>query len=97
MVPDDTDPEFVVVDDGEDTDFVIVDEDPTDTGIVAVPDADARYPGLQPVEALSETGFVLLDHDTEQSNTDFVLVEDSDEESLPRVHPDQSFPGIDTR
>jgi len=78
-----SDREFVV-DDDPNTDFVIVEEEPSDTEsrrddeLVAVPDADARYPGLAPVESLTETGFVIVDEPAEE--TDFVIVEDARED-----------------
>lgn len=67
-----------VVDDDPATDFVIVEEESADADrrddeLVAVPDADARYPGLVPVESLTETDFVIVDEPVEE--TDFVVVE----------------------
>jgi len=83
MGREESDREFVVVDDDPGTDFVIVEEESTDAEsrrddeLVAVPDADARYPGLVPVESLTETGFVIVDEPVEE--TDFVIVEDARE------------------
>jgi|GEM_PF-4882596 hypothetical protein len=96
MVPDNTESGFVLLDEEEPTDFVLVDEDGTETDLVAVPDANARYPGLRPVDALDESGFVLVEESGETEETGFVIVEDDSEERLPATHPDRSFPGIDT-
>ncbi len=96
MVSDNTEPGFVLLEEEEPTDFVLVDEDETETDLVAVPDADARYPGLRPVDALGESGFVLVEEREETEDTGFVIVDDDPEERLPATHPDRSFPGIDT-
>jgi len=85
------DREFVVVDDGPDTDFVIVEDESTDAEsrrddeLVAVPDADARYPGLVPVDSLTETGFVIVDEPVDE--TDFVIVEDAREDGDAEPEP----------
>jgi len=92
MGREESDREFVVVDDDPGTDFVIVEEEsadadsPRDDELVAVPDADARYPGLVPVESLTETGFVIVDEPVEE--TGFVIVEDAREEG--DVDPEQA-------
>ena len=99
MVSDNTEPGFVLLEEEEPTDFVLVDEDDTETDLVAVPDADARYPGLRPVDALGESGFVLVEEPEETEETEdtgFVIVDDDSEDRLPATHPDRSFPGIDT-
>ncbi len=96
MTPDDSETGFVLVDDEESTDFVLVEED-EETDLVSVPDADARYPGLQPVESIGETGFVIIEEPTGSEETDFVIVEEERGSELPARHPDRSFPGIDTR
>lgn len=96
MVPDDSETEFVLVDDEERTDFVIVEED-EETGLVSVPDADARYPGLQTVETIGETDFELVEEPDDSEETDFVIVEEERGSDLPARHPDRSFPGIDTQ
>lgn len=96
MVSDNTEPGFVLLEEEEPTDFVLVDEDETETDLVAVPDADARYPGLRPVDALGESGFVLVEEREETEDTGFVIVDDDSEDRLPATHPDRSFPGIDT-
>jgi len=76
-----SDREFVLVDDDPGTEFVIVEEEPADADarrddeLVAVPDADARFPGLVPVESLTETGFVIVDEPVEE--TGFRIVEDA--------------------
>jgi|GEM_PF-3859788 len=91
MDREESDREFVVVDDGPDTDFVIVEDEPADAEsrrndeLVAVPDADARYPGLVPVESLTETGFVIVDEPVEE--TDFVIVEDVRDEGDAEPEP----------
>ncbi|QSG03330.1 hypothetical protein [Natranaeroarchaeum sulfidigenes] len=97
MVPDDSETGFVLVDGEESTDFVLLEDEQEETGLVAVPDADARYPGLQPVESIGETGFVIVEEPDDIGETDFVIVEDDGESDLPARHPDRSFPGIDTR
>ncbi|MFC6728076.1 hypothetical protein ACFQDG_05410 [Natronoarchaeum mannanilyticum] len=91
MDREESDREFVVVDDDPDTDFVIVEEESADAEsrrddeLVAVPDADARYPGLVPVESLTETGFVIVDEPVEE--TDFVIVEDAREDGDAAPEP----------
>ncbi len=85
MDRDDTDRDFVVLADDPGTEFVIVEEESADADarrddeLVAVPDADARYPGLVPVDSLTETGFVIVDEPV--AETDFVIVEDEREGS----------------
>ncbi|SNZ12399.1 hypothetical protein SAMN06269185_1695 [Natronoarchaeum philippinense] len=67
-------------DDDPGTDFVIVEADPEDAdarqddALVAVPDADARYPGLMPVEWRTETGFEIVEEST--TETGFHIVPD---------------------
>lgn len=96
MVPDDPETGFVLLDE-EPTDFVLIEDDTEETGLVSVPDAEARYPGLQPVESLGETGFVIVDESDDIEETEFVIVEEEGGSELPARHPDRSFPGIDTR
>ncbi len=95
------DREFVVVDDDPGTDFVIVEDESAsadsrrDDELVAVPDADARYPGLVPVESLTETGFVIVDEPVEE--TDFVIVERDDGDAEPKPAGDMELvPAGDT-
>lgn len=96
MGHDDEETGFVLLDDEEPTEFVLVDEE-VETELVAVPDADARYPGLQPVESLGETGFVIVEEPDDSGDSGFVIVEEEADSELPVRHPDRSFPGIDTR
>jgi hypothetical protein len=97
---------------GGDREFVLVEDkssDPDDrdagtdaTELVAVPDADSRFPGLVPVETAEETGFVLVDDESEE--TGFIIVEDDerrpardDRDALVRVDdPESAFPGVAT-
>lgn len=82
MNRDAADREFVLLEDDPGTDFVIV-EEPAETDarrddeLVAVPDAEARYPGLVPVESPTETEFVIVEEPVEE--TGFRIVEDERE------------------
>lgn len=88
--------EFVVLEDDPGTEFVIVEAEPADDEpksseeLVPVPDAGARYPGLVPVESLTETNFVIVEEQTEE--TGFRIVEDEpttdDGEPASGVAPD---------